>query len=183
MEDPEMIDMEKDVAIPKQEDLAGIAELADRQIQLQGIVAELENALSLKKEELRQVAEIELPETMLNLGLNSFSLSDGTKLQIKTFYRGSIPKAREEEAFEWLKEHGHEDLIKNEVKSSFGKGEEINANNLMLILKQEGFDYENKKTVHPSTLKAFVKEQLERGKSLPLDTLGVYVGQKSEIRR
>jgi hypothetical protein len=179
MENEMMIDMEQDVPVPKQEDLAGIAELAERQVNLQGIVAELENQLSMKKEELKQVAEIELPESMLNLGLSSFSLSDGTKLSIKTFYRGSIPKAREYEAFSWLKDNGHEDLIKNEVKSTFGKGEDINANNLMLILKQEGFDYENKKAVHPSTLKAFVKEQMEHGKTLPLDILGVYVGQKS----
>ena len=53
----------------------------------------------------------------------------------------------------------------------------------MQMLNEEDINYENKKAVHPSTLKAFVKEQIERGKSLPLDILGVYVGQKSEIRR
>ncbi|HIG58741.1 MAG TPA: hypothetical protein EYF95_10045 [Flavobacteriales bacterium] len=177
-----MIDTEADVAVPQQEDLAGIAELGARQVHLTAELAVIENALALKKEELRQVVEIELPESMLNLGLTSFSLSDGSKISVETFYRGSIPKAREVEAFNWLKEYGHEDLIKNEVKCTFGKGEDQDANALMIILSKQGQDYENKKAVHPSTLKAFVREQLERGNTLPLDILGVYVGQKSKIR-
>lgn len=175
--------MEKDIPVPKQEDLAGIAELGMRQVDLTAELAIIENALALKKEELRQVIEIELPESMLNLGLTSFSLSDGSKISIKTFYRGSIPKAREVEAFGWLRKNGHDDLIKNEIKCTFGKGEDQNAEFIMSILEGEGQDYENKKAVHPSTLKAFVREQLERGNKLPLDILGVFVGQKSEIRR
>lgn len=175
--------MEKDIPVPKQEDLAGIAELGMRQGHLTAELAVIENALALKKEELRQVVEIELPESMLNLGLTSFSLSDGSKISIKTFYRGSIPKVREVEAFNWLRKNGHDDLIKNEIKCTFGKGEDQNAEFIMSILEGEGQDYENKKAVHPSTLKAFVREQLERGNKLPLDILGVFVGQKSEIRR
>ena len=178
-----MIDMEKDIPVPKQEDLAGVAELGYRQVNLTAELAAIENELALKKEELRQVVEIELPESMLNLGLTSFSLSDGSKISVKTFYRGSIPKAREVEAFSWLRENGHDDLIKNEVKCTFGKGEDQAAEFLMGVLEEEKQDYENKKAVHPSTLKAFVREQLERGNKLPLDILGVYVGQKSEIRR
>ena len=178
-----MIDMEKDIPVPKQEDLAGVAELGYRQVNLTAELAAIENELALKKEELRQVVEIELPESMLNLGLTSFSLSDGSKISVKTFYRGSIPKAREVEAFSWLRENGHDDLIKNEVKCTFGKGEDQAAEFLMAVLEEEKQDYENKKAVHPSTLKAFVREQLERGNKLPLDILGVYVGQKSEIRR
>jgi hypothetical protein len=178
-----MIDMEKDIPVPKQEDLAGVAELGYRQVNLTAELAAIENELALKKEELRQVVEIELPESMLNLGLTSFSLSDGSKISVKTFYRGSISKAREVEAFTWLHKNGHEDLIKNEVKCTFGKGEDDKALVMMAEMDDLGFDYENKKAVHPSTLKAFVREQLERGNKLPLDILGVYVGQKSEIRR
>lgn len=183
MEAETMIDMEKDVPIPKQEDLAGIAELADEQVKLIAEVANLENQLSIKKEKLRELSETALPESMLHLGLRSFTMSDGSKIAIKTFYKGSIPKTREKEAFLWLKDHGHEDLIKNNVTSSFGKGEEAKAEELMRHLSDIGYDYENKKNVHPSTLKAFVREQVESGNELPLDILGVFIGQKAEIRR
>ena len=64
-----MIDLEKDAAVPKNEDLHGIAELAERQVQAQEIVADLENTLALEKERLRKIQEEELPETMLSLGL------------------------------------------------------------------------------------------------------------------
>ena len=178
-----MIDLERDAAIPKNEDLHGIAELADKQISLQENVADLENTLALEKERLRKIQEEELPETMLSLGLKSFTLSDGNKLDVKTFYRGNISKNRAEEAHDWLRDHDHADLIKNDVVCSFGKGEDHDA--LVLMGKLEGMqvDYENRKHVHPSTLKAFVREQIEMGKELPLDLLGVHIGQRSEIRR
>jgi len=36
--------------------------------------------------------------------------------------------------------------------------------------------------VEPMTLKAFVKEQIERGNDLPLDLFGVFVGQRAKIK-
>ena len=178
-----MIDLEKDAAVPKNEDLHGIAELAEKQVHAQEVVADLENTLALEKEKLRKIQEEELPETMLSLGLKSFTLSDGNKLDVKTFYRGNISKNRAEEAHDWLRDHDHADLIKNDVVCSFGKGEDHDA--LVLMGKLEGMkvDYENRKHVHASTLKAFVREQIEMGKELPLDLLGVHIGQRSEIRR
>ena len=183
MEVKRMIDMEKDMPIPKQEDLHGIAELAKEQVKLTKELADLENQVEKKKAELSQIAEVALPESMLNVGMTLFVLDDGSKLAIKTFYRGSIPKGREVDAFAWLDDHGHADLIKNEVKSTFGKGEDDEAKFLMNILEKNNLDYENRRHVHPSSLKGFVREQIEKGKELPLDLLGVHIGQRSEIRR
>ena len=183
MEVKRMIDMEKDMPIPKQEDLHGIAELAKEQVKLTKELADLENQVEKKKAELSQIAEVALPESMLNVGMTLFVLDDGSKLAIKTFYRGSIPKGREVDAFAWLDDHGHADLIKNEVKSTFGKGEDDEAQFLTNLLEKHNLDYESRKFVHPSSLKSFVREQIELGKELPLDLLGVYIGQRSEIRR
>jgi hypothetical protein len=33
------------------------------------------------------------------------------------------------------------------------------------------------------TLKAFVKEQIEAGNSIPTDLFGIFVGEKAKIRR
>lgn len=178
-----MIDMEKDTPIPKQEDLHGIAMLGEEQVKLTKELADLENQLNAKKAELYQITEVALPESMLQIGMTSFTLDDGSKITIKTFYRGSIPKGREVDAFAWLDDHGHADLIKNEVKSSFGKGENDDAQFLMNILDKNNLNYENRRHVHPSSLKGFVKEQVEKGKELPLDLLGVHIGKRSEIRR
>ena len=120
---------------------------------------------------------------VIALGLKSFTLSNGNKLDGKTFYRGNISKNRTEEAHDWLRDNDHADLIKNDVICSYGKGEDHDALVLMGKLEEMNVDYENRKSVHPSTLKAFVREQIEMGKEIPLDLLGVYIGQRSEIRR
>ena len=74
---------------------------------------------------LTAIQEIELPESMLHLGLRSFTLSDGSKLDVKTFYRGNISEKNKKQAHDWLRDRGHGDLIKNLVVCSFGKGEDI----------------------------------------------------------
>ena len=56
-------------------------------------------------------------------------------------------------------------FVKNEVKSSFGKGENDDAQFLMNILDKNNLNYENRRHVHPSSLKGFVKEQVEKGKA------------------
>jgi hypothetical protein len=178
-----MIDLEKDCVIPKNEDLHGIAELAEKQVRAQEIVADLENSLALEKERLRKIQEEELPETMLAIGLTNFTLPDGYNLSVKTFYRGNINKNNTEKAHEWIRDNGHADLIKNDITCSFGKGEDHGALVLMGKLTEMNVDYENRKHIHASTLKGFVKEQVEMGKVLPLDLLGVHIGKRSEIRR
>jgi hypothetical protein len=35
--------------------------------------------------------------------------------------------------------------------------------------------------VHPSTLKGFVKEQIELGKNVPADLFGTYVSNKTKL--
>ena len=40
-----------------------------------------------------------------------------------------------------------------------------------------------KEWVEPMTLKAFVREQVEKGADLPLETFNVYIGQKSKITK
>jgi len=176
------IDMSTEAVIPKNKDLSEISEIAEAMKNMQGFVADLENKLAINKERLRNIQETILPEAMQKVGLSEFKLSDGSKIVIKVLYKGSIPKGKEEIAFSWLKEHGHEDLIKNSISTSFGKGEEQRAEQCCNILQEAGYDYTNKKSVHPSTLKAFVREQIEAGRELPLDILGVFILTKAEIK-
>ena len=120
---------------------------------------------------------------MISLGLKIFTLTDGYKLDVKTFYRGYISKNRTEEAHDWLRDNDHADLIKNDVICSYGKGEDHDALVLMGKLEEMNVDYENRKSVHPSTLKAFVREQINEGSELPMDTFGVFVGAETKISK
>jgi hypothetical protein len=51
------------------------------------------------------------------------------------------------------------------------------------LLHEKGFDPKTKTHVHPSTLKAFVKERIVDGKPIDLDMFGAFIANAAEIRR
>lgn len=165
--------------------LEKIRHFGDKQRKLTKQLADLENQVSLTKEALRRVMEQDLPEAMDEVGMTTFTLDDGTKINVKAFYSASIPEERKEEAFEWLKEHDFDGMIKADVKVQFGKGEFEVAQSFLQFIRgfnEKAIDPEYKEHVHWQTLRAFVKEQVEGGKPLPLDMFGVFVGRKAELK-
>jgi hypothetical protein len=66
-------------------------------------------------------------------GVKSIKMKDGQSVEIKPFYTGTISKEKQEEAFEWLRDNGYEDLIKNQVIVKFGRAEDEKAKNFFLI--------------------------------------------------
>ena len=175
--------MAADVATaPTEEALTRIAQLAQVQQSAEQEVENLEDALKAAKIRLRQVQEKDLPDAILECGVTEFKLLNGAKITVKKFYQGKIAPEYADDAFSWLKDHGHDDIIKNEVALSFGKGEDEDAVEVMQLLKDAGYSPSNKKGVHPMTLKAFIKEMIEAGEPLPLETFGVYIGNKATIK-
>lgn len=160
-----------------------VGDLAAKQLKLEQELTELEDQLKLKKEELTQVSEKDLPEALAECGLSEIKLLDGSKVTVKPYYQANPPKEKYEEAMAWLRTHGHGDLIKNDVTVSFGKGEDTNAAEFKLHLIESGTSFTDKTGVHPMTFKAFVREQVETGQNLPFDLLGVYIGQKTSIKK
>ena len=69
-------------------------------------------------------------------GVKSIRMTDGQSVDIKPFYLGSITKEKQEEAFQWLRDNGYDDIIKNQVVVKFGRAEDEKANNV--------FELENK---------------------------------------
>jgi hypothetical protein len=51
----------------------------------------------------------------------------------------SIPLDRKEEAFQWLRAQGLDDIIKNDVTLTFGKGEDNLAGDVVGMLEDRGF--------------------------------------------
>jgi len=69
------------------------------------------------------------------------------------------------------------------VTANFSRTEDARATKLMAQLEGEGHDLVQKKWVEPMTLKATVKEQVERGVDLPLDTFNVFIGHKIKVKK
>jgi hypothetical protein len=135
----------------------------------------------LKQERQKLTTEL-IPGVMDEMGVDRLDV-DGVAVTRKLIVSASISEDNREKAFGWLRDNGLDDIIKNDVTVSFGRGEDNAAKNAVGILREQGFDPDVKTHIHPMTLKAFVKERVEDGKPIDLDLFGAYVVNAAEIRR
>tara|TARA_R100001591_G_C4306222_1_gene171727 strand:+ start:62 stop:655 length:594 start_codon:yes stop_codon:yes gene_type:complete len=160
-------------------------QLSDLVRKLRNVEQDIEDAeLNLKalKAEKHRLSVENIPGLMDEMGVDRLDV-DGVSVSRKMIVHASIPQDRKEEAFAWLRENGLDDIIKNDVTCSFGKGEDNVAGDVVGILQEKGFDPKTKTHVHPSTLKAFVKERIVDGKPIDLDMFGAFIANAAEIRR
>ena len=179
------IDFEKD-----QQDLvdktSSIQSLADQIQMLEGLNHRIElsenNLKDLKKEHDRLSGEV-IPTMMAEMGLAHLKLSDGSTVDVKPNYSASITIANREAAFNWLRDNGLGDIIKNDITVSFGKNEENKAADYAALAEERGYQPTQKLKVEPMTLKALVRERIEAGKDMPTELFNIYVGNKTTIKR
>ena len=163
-------------------DLAGVSAMARRAKELEKEIKDLESVVKERADQYRKLTEESIPEAMTGLGMKSFKLADGSSIEVKPFYSASISAERKAEAFKWLRDNGFDDIIKNTVSVRFGRGEDELCARLLNLLGQQGFPADQAEKVEPMTLKAWVKEQVERGNAFPAELFGAYIGQKATIK-
>lgn len=144
-------------------------------------VEALEKELKLAKETLRSYTDEEIPAAMAEAGMTQLTLDNGVEIKVKDVIRGSIRKDREQEAFEWLEESGNGDLIKHTIVVQFGRGEDEKARDVLDMLLEQGYQPSDTKKVHPQTLAAWAREQIEQGNEIPYELLGIYVGKTTKL--
>lgn len=166
-----------------QQGLGSVAEIARAIRAAEDRIAHVEEQLKEYKKELLKLTDEDLPAMLQELGLSSFSLDDGSTVEVKPTYGASIKVDNRPAAFEWLREHGYDDIIKNTVACSFGRGEDDRASAFAAFAEREGYFAEQKTEVHPQTLRAFVKERVEAGDEFPMELFGAYFGQRAVIKR
>lgn len=152
---------------------------------LRRVEKEIETAeehLKYLKQQKHKLSVENIPQLMDEMGVERVDV-DGVTVARKMIVHASIPKDRQEEAFAWLRENNLDDIIKNDVTCSFGKGEDNIAGDVIGLLQERGFNPNTKTHVHPSTLKAFVKEQFVAGRPIDLDLFGAFITNAAEIRR
>lgn len=169
--------------MPSDNELLQVTNLASLQKALEQDIAELESQLAKKKYEHEQISSRLLPDAMAEIGLAEFTLKDGSSVKIKPFYSAKIPEDRKTEAFKWLADNGHGAIVKHDIICSYGTHEVDKVEKVVSLLDEAGIPFNDKESVHGMTLKAFVREQVESGAPFPHDLFGVYVGQKTEIKK
>ena len=159
-----------------------IVDLVRQQVYWEQRIVNLSEEMNEAQEILRSIAEDQLPDAMDEHGVRQLKMADGNEITVSSFYNASIPKSRTEEAFGWLRDNQYGDLIKNVVTATFGRDEDALANKVLVNLQSQGYATNQKQWVEPMTLKAFVKEQVEKGTPIPSDLFGVYIGKKAKVR-
>ena len=163
-----------------------IQSLADQVSRLEGLSSEmedLEGRLKLLKKKKDHISGEVIPTMMSEMGLAELKLQDGSHLKVSTTYRATITEANKETAFNWLRDNGLGDIIKNEILVSFGRNEDNKAASYAELAKGQGFQPTQKMKVEPMTLKALVRERIEAGKEMPTEIFGVFSENKTTIKR
>ena len=117
-------------------------QLADKVYELRNLKADLKKRQTEIQKQLEVVCREVIPDRMAEEGLRGIPLTDGSRLELRSYAFCSVKAGQKENLFNWLSDHDHGDLI-SEV-------------------------------VNPSTLKAFIKEQLEAGNEVPPDDVVSY---------
>ena len=102
---------------------------------------ELDNvrqAITDKEAEIKKLKDREyqlenevIPSFFETAGVSAISLMDGSKVSIKDQTRANITKDNQDFCFDWLKQNGLDDIIKNDVVLTFGRGQDSDASNLI----------------------------------------------------
>ena len=180
-----MIDFEKDQqeVIKKTDNIQSLADQVERLQTLQWEIEFAEDQLKQKKKNLEHVSGEVIPTMMSEMGLSHLKLMDGASVDVKPNYSATISVANREAAFNWLRQNGLGDIIKNEISVSFGRNEDNKAADYAALAQERGFQPTQKLKVEPMTLKALVRERIEAGKEMPTELFNIFVGNKTTIKR
>ena len=170
-------------AMSKTDNIQSLADQVERLEKMNKEIEETEASLKEKKKQKDHVSMEVIPTLMSEMGLAELKLIDGSMVTVKPNYSASITVANREAAFNWLRNNGLGDIIKNEISVSFGRNEDNKAADYATLAQERGFQPTQKLKVEPMTLKALVRERIEAGKEMPTEIFNVFVGNKTTIKR
>jgi hypothetical protein len=179
------IDFETDQqqVIQKTDNIQSLADQVERLEKMNRGIEKTEESLKEQKKQKDHVSMEVIPTLMSEMGLAELKLVDGSVVTVKPNYSASITVANREAAFNWLRNNGLGDIIKNEISVSFGRNEDNKAADYASLAQERGYQPTQKLKVEPMTLKALVRERIEAGKEMPTEIFNIFVGNQTTIKR
>ena len=174
-------EQDKQDSLTKVDDAASLSEQVTKLQTMERDLSQKEDAIKKLKKDIEVISGEVIPTMMQEMNLSTLKLSDGSSVEVQPVYGASISAAKKEEAFNWLRNNGLGDLIKNEITVSFGRNEDNKAANYAVLAQGQGYQPTQKLKVEPMTLKALVRERLESGKEMPTDLFNVFAGNRTKI--
>jgi len=176
-------EQDKTDILDKSENIKSLSNEVQKMESLVKEIESIEENLKKKKKDLDVISGEVIPTMMSEMGLSQLKLMDGSQIDVKPFYNATITVANRESAFNWLRQNGLGDIIKNEVVVSFGRGEDNKAAEYAELAKSQGLQPAQKLKVEPMTLKALVRQRIEAGQEMPTEIFSIFVGNKTTIKR
>ena len=168
--------------LDRTENIKSLADQVKKLRDLEDEVKAEEQALKDKEKEIERISGEVIPTLLSEMGLSSLKLADGSAVDVKPYYSANISIKNRESAYDWLRQNGLGDIIKNEISVTFGRGEDNKAAEYANLAKGQGFQPTQKLKVEPMTLKALVRERIENNLEMPMDIFNVFVGNKTTIK-
>ena len=118
------IDFEADQqdAMKKTDNIQSLADQVEKLESLNSTLETQEENIKNTKKDIDRISGEVIPTMMSEMGLSELKLQDGSHLKVATSYKAHITNANKEAAFNWLRDNGLGDIIKNEISVSFGRG-------------------------------------------------------------
>lgn len=178
--------------IPDSGKLRALGRACAQFVDLENRIKTTEEALVLMKEEFDQLRRRRLPSLFNECMVDSIGVPQaGVDVEVRPRFHANIkadwPENQREEGFRALEAAGGGDIIRIGLHIHFRPGEIKKAQAVVRYL-QAWNEFENRpiqtsREVPWNTLTAFVREQIEAGRVVPLEKLGATVGQECRVVR
>ena len=180
------IDFEKDQQkVAENTDLSALSIHVEKIMDLDKQLEHQENIMKELKNQRDKISSETIPAILAEQGLQSLKLADGTVLEVNKKYSCTLPKdpQKKASAYQWLRDQGLGDIIKNEVAVTFGKGEDNKAQSLIDLAVANGYEPSQKSDVAWNTLTALYEERVKAGLDMPSDVFNLWIKDKTKISR
>lgn len=165
--------------------LSTISTAADRVMELGDLIEAAQAKVKELVNEQMDIVDRILPALMDRAKLEDFKTQQGVKVQVGDQIKASLPVNDLEKlaaGLAWLRQNGHEAIIKTAINTEFTCGNDASARALYDELRKRNDSMTSMKSaVHHATLTSLVKELLDKGEDVPLTTLGAEVRRTAKV--
>ena len=169
---------------PSQVEQINPEKLSEEIKKLQDIQQEIQNYKDRIKdleENESYLSEVVIPDMMLAMNLKTMKLRDGSELEIDNKFFATALAPKRAEAYQWLRENGLGNIVKNEITVRFGKDEDHKAQQYATLARGQGYEPEQKVSVNAGTLRVALRDLHERGGQIPSEYFSTFAGYRTKI--
>jgi len=143
--------------------------------EIESLRHQLESLEEIQKKRLRE----HIPDLMAEMGLTEVTV-DGFNVTLRSDLQISMISIK---AIDWLDENGFGGLVKTKIEVSYARDERETAIQIKKMLEERGATVELKENVHWQTLKAWGRERVANGETLPSEHFDVMAFTEAKLKQ